>query len=354
MIAKFIYESLEPDKIKLYRGDSSAITKFDADKFDSKAIYGPGLYLTDNPRVAFTYTLKGDHSSIITRDIYASSNKQKHAILCFIIEHLVNQVNETNFTNDELHDVYEMLHIYEYGYGKEFIERYTQGDKLFWLSKEYVSTFTDEKRSEYEGDIINQKQRLEKNISKLNDIHKKFDKYIIKATAYFQEHRNEYDFLYDGEESWDVIYKPKNQGKISEFTVDSDIINKCYDANKPMDAEVISILRKMVNHWLRSQKMTEYAKIYHWEKGNNFKYYLASISGYQDKNNVTLAKFLYNNSKFRTNISHLEKDDWNVLISGLKSLGYRGIVYNGGEHLNSPIKHRAYVIWDLADVHRVK
>jgi hypothetical protein len=355
MITKFhtfINEAVD-NKIILYRGDSTYIDNFNYEKFEATAIYGLGLYLTDNKRVAYTYTLKGDNSSVVT-EVFPSSEKQRDAELCFVIEKLLNEVNGTNISDDELYDIFKTLSIYEFGYGKELIERYKQGDKLFWMRKDLADKLTPEEREEKikDGGYISN-SNMEERIKKLEDVHKKYDILINKALTYYKTVRKNYDFLYDGNEGWRVVSKEKNVGHISEFSVNPEVINNCYNANTPMSDEIISILRKMVNRYLKSEKMKNYLKKHYYYK-YNFKYFMSYITDHQNKNNITLANFLYENSVFRNKDTHFEPKDWNYFISEMKNLGYKGIVYDGGEHLNSPIKHKAYVMWNLNDVERIK
>jgi len=351
--SNFINEAID-NKIILYRGDSTYIDKFNFERFEETAIYGLGLYLTDNKRVAYTYTLKGDNSSVVV-EIFPSSEKQKDAELCFVIEKLLNEVNDTNISDDVLHDIFDTLKVNEYGYRKDMIDRYKKGDRLFWMRKDIADKLSPEKREEEikEGDFF--VDSIKDNIKKLEDIHKKYDVFINKALAYYKTVKNKYDFLYDGNEGWRVISKEKNVGHISEFLVDQNVIDNCYNANIPMSDEILSILRKMVNRYLKSEKIQNYLKIhYYYVKRYNFKSFLSYITDHQNKNNITLANFLYENSVFRNKETHFETKDWNYFITEMKNLGYRGIVYDGGEHLNSPIKHKAYVIWDLKDIERIK
>jgi hypothetical protein len=349
----FINEAIEK-KIILYRGDSTYIDKFNYEKFEDTAIYGLGLYLTDNKRVAYTYTLKGDNSSIVT-EIFPSSEKQKDAELCFVIEKLLNQVNETNIPDEELYDIFNTLKVYEYGYGKDMIERYKHGDKLFWMDKEKADKMSFEERKESIKEYDFLISNIKNNIKKLEEVHKRYDVLINKTLTYYETVKKQFDFLYDGGEGWKVIHKEKNVGHVSEFLVDQAVIEKCYIANIPMTDEIISILRRTINRYIKSEKIAEYLKNYYFFVDRfNFKYFMTNISDYHNKDNITLSNFLYDNSVFRNRDTHFETNDWNYFKSEMKKLGYKGIIYDGGEHLNSPIKHKAYVIWDLNDVERVK
>ena len=34
--------------------------------------------------------------------------------------------------------------------------------------------------------------------------------------------------------------------------------------------------------------------------------------------------------------------------------GYKGIKYSGGHYSGSPVKHNAYVFWDIKEIERIK
>lgn len=347
----FITEQLE-SYVKLYRGDSTYIDKFDYAKFDETAIYGLGLYLTDNKRVAYSYTLKGDADPVVT-ELFADSNKQKYAELCFIITELLNEVNQTNFSRQELYDAYNAMLSYD-THGKELENKYNQGDKLFWLNAEYVKSLTPREVEDRMEDFSYWVGRVEKNQHALNAIHKKFDGYIAKATAYYNAHKRDYEFLYDGKESWKVILKSKNKGHISEFLVNSKIVNNCYNANATIPDGVTKILKNVIRQYVKKPNVAEYLKnSKFYNKNNPFQFFIANIENNTNPDNITLANFLYDNSIFRTKETCIDASIWKYFIIEMQKLGYDGIVYDGGEHLNSPIKHKAYVIWNLDNVKRV-
>lgn len=349
----FLLESIG-DKVTLYRGDSIYIDEFNYDKFDNKAIYGIGLYLTDNKRVAYTYTLKGNNTAIVT-EIFPTTNRLKNAELCFIIEHLVNKVNNTHFSEDELRDAYDTIKQDQDIVYKDYIDRYKIGDDLFWISKEYAKKVrnNDEEYKSYSEYYKTNVDRVEKIIKKSKEIHDKYDKYIEKATSYYNLNKRDYDFLNDGD-GWRVVYNPSNEGHISEFEVSKSVIERCYNANTTMTNDILSIIKKMVNKYLKSEQVKNYL-IKHPYSSKYFTYkYIYTNAIYGDIE-LTLSNFLYNNRIFRDtrNNTAISADIWKYFITEMQKLGYKGIVYDGGEHLNSPITHNAYVIWNLEDVERL-
>ena len=53
--------------LRLYRGDSSKIDQFEVGKTSLMNLFGQGIYLTDNKRVAGDYTSKGNQGNVIFR-----------------------------------------------------------------------------------------------------------------------------------------------------------------------------------------------------------------------------------------------------------------------------------------------
>lgn len=343
---EFIRENINNEVI-LYRGDSQYIENFDADKFDPRAIYGIGLYLTDNKRVAYTYTIKGDHSSVIA-ELEPGSKKLKDAELYFVIVILCADMIPDE---QERYDLYNTLKWEKYY--KDLYDRYKRGIKLFWLSDEYISKMSDEKKMEYEQDIEEEIEKLEKSISELDLIHKKYDNTIEKTKEYFIKNRKKWNFLPDGDEYWKVISNEANKGYISIFSVDKNIIDSCYNANKEVNEDIKNILRRMVRKYLSSSKIKQYLEKHYYQK-ERFSWKNFAFDTTYAGDPFTLSNFFYNNTEFRDKETHFDIVVWEFFKTEMKKMGYTGIKYDGGEHLNSPIKHTSYVFWDLTDINRIK
>ena len=118
------------DSITLYRGDSSEIENFDSNKFDNKAIYGLGLYLTDNKDIAYSYTLKGGNNGVVA-ELYIELENEEDAKEYYIISKLLNEVNSTDFDEKELYDLYITLSSYK-KWNKDIFARYKSCDRFFF------------------------------------------------------------------------------------------------------------------------------------------------------------------------------------------------------------------------------
>lgn len=322
--------------IKLYRGDSTYIDEFIYDKFEETAIYGPGLYLTDNKDIAYTYTLKGDKTPVVS-ELFPSSDDIKDVELNFIILNLLNKVNNTNFKEHELYNLYEILK----DENSDIIKRYKEGIELFWLNDEYIKTLSEDEYKEQLNDNF-WKDNIKNKIKNINNIHTKFDKYLDKAKKEFNNIKHNLKFLQSSDIEWEVVDIDINKGSISEFLVKSDIIDNVYDANQKITDEVDKILKSVSRRY--SNRIKEDKKISFKDLKDN------AVYGEQE---YSLSNFFYNNKILRDKNLHLNSDEWYSFINKMQSLGYKGIKYNGGEHLKYPIKHKAYVIWDMKDVERI-
>lgn len=345
-----LYEEYN-NSIILYRGDSTYIKTFDSSFFDPRAIYGTGIYLTDNKDVAYSYTLKGETNSVIA-ELYGSDTLEE-AQFNFIITYLLNKTNNTSYDDSELYDVYSDLK-YEKKYDNVTINRYIKGEQLFWLNQDYVNKLSDTEKEEYLKDYDMYKNRIEKQIDKLKKIHIKYDKYIKKTTEQYNKIKHNLEFIPLSDDSWKVVDKTLNKGYVSEFKIKKSIINKCYDANKPITTEIETILKSLILRYKKTPKIIDYISKLRDSKWFTYSYFKKEAIRFNNPNNIySLSYFFYNNSIFRDKQYHIEKEDWDFFKTKMINLGYKGIVYDGGEHLDSPIKHKSYVLWNINDVERI-
>jgi hypothetical protein len=269
--------------------------------------------------------------------------------------YLLNKINNTNFDETELYNIYDTLksHII---YGEDLINRYKKGIELFWLSDKYIKELeSDPEQYNYRLSFAeNEIEKIKNRIDDIEKLHIKYDKYINKATGYFNKHESDYKFINNGED-WNVVDIKMNKGHISEYEVSKNVIDSLYNANIIIPDNVISILKRMIIRYKNSDKIKKYLNDHKYINSDKFKYKnIVLYSTHNGNYPLTLSNFLYEFSDFRHGETALDKNDWMFFINEMKKLGYKGIIYNGGEHLNSPIKHNAYVIWDLSDVKRIK
>ena len=77
---------LTDNTITLYRGDSSIIQQFSVDASDDMALFGIGIYLTDNKTIAADYTLKSSQHVLfkgLNRDDVCLSKEELISLNCY-------------------------------------------------------------------------------------------------------------------------------------------------------------------------------------------------------------------------------------------------------------------------------
>ena len=362
---KYLLNESNKNYIKLYRGDSEYIKDFNPDYFDVKNLFGLGLYLTDNIAVAINYsTTKKQYER--EYEIFTRSNKLSDAENYFIINILYNDVNNTNYTEKELYEIYKNHHSYKED--KKLLQKYYDTDDILVMlyNDKYLNSLTDEKKSELRLDNIERFENMLKTYEKNILFVEKHLPYIEKARLHFNKIKKDWIFInksVGNENSFSIIHKDDYTGNISEFEVSLNTVNSCYDANSNMNDDILKLLQDVVKKHKSSLKYKTYLKEIENEKPFllktfkskfDFKNMLSEIRFGNNENEYSLSYFLYNNSEIRNKEYGFDKNTWTYFMNSFKSLGYTGIMYNGWYFLKSPIKHKSYVIFDMENVKRIK
>lgn len=329
----------------LYRGDSQYIQNFEKEFFDPKAIYGLGLYLTDDIDVAKTYTLKDDvnNSVIFNEPCYFDNPDTETAHKWFIFGYLINKVNNLNISEQKLYDDFAEYEFYKQNIKNLYVDYINKKiDFKTFLDKFLWSGYYDNHIEEINDLEKYYKVKYEKHLS----LEKEYEIYLKKATDFFNKNKDNFYFIIDSENYVKVTDLTLNKGYISEFKINNNILKDLYDANTIMDKDIISVLRKFFNRYIKQDNVSKEIKDFN-QNQFTFKYFM--------KGNKRLSDFLYNNYTFRRQVTIVERKTWFYFINEMRKLGYKGIRYNGGEHSVTYHKdHNAYVIWNLDLVERIK
>jgi hypothetical protein len=73
-----------PNFVTLYRGDSEKIAQYDIQQTDALALFGQGIYLTDNKRVANDYKSKGNQDRSIIWSVQGRNLTKEQAIQTYV------------------------------------------------------------------------------------------------------------------------------------------------------------------------------------------------------------------------------------------------------------------------------
>ena len=83
----------KPGHVILYRGDSQKIKNLSTGKGDAGALFGQGIYLTDNRRVANDYMAKGNSNDVLLRYSGSAKTTRDEVVQLFIRRNLAPYVD---------------------------------------------------------------------------------------------------------------------------------------------------------------------------------------------------------------------------------------------------------------------
>lgn len=88
---KLWFETEEPT-MTLYRGDPADYGTHSLDKASTESLFGQGIYLTNNKRIAGDYTTKGSSDDIVFR--FSGTNPSKSKVIDYYIYRLAQYIDE--------------------------------------------------------------------------------------------------------------------------------------------------------------------------------------------------------------------------------------------------------------------
>lgn len=298
-----IESRIQGQTIKLYRGDSTPIEHFDMRKTDKNALFGQGIYLTDNPEIADSYKSKGDGSQI-----YNST---------------VNWKNDTPSTSQDA--------VREYG---------------------------DWKYRELYGEVGKPEPNLPMKINGAawNAFYKRYDAWydsIRKTPEYHAivdpiiQNPNQFLITKTGsssgkqEDNWSIVDLSKNKGVVVAFNVPVDWVNNCYDCEKEMSDELKKFLVQLSGVGSRPAKnLKERTRL----SNSNFSDYIGTVS---------LGWFCYNN---QYSLWDWSATTWKAFREYFIGKGISGLKYQGGNYVNNGLgnEHNAYVFWNIPALNKMR
>lgn len=336
------FENFNQNYTILYRGDSKKIDSFSEEFFDLYALFGKGLYLTDDYEIADTYTTKGDDKAILFKihfdnieygrgDYQKHNNPLQYCKNMFITEYLIPKLTD-KFDNDDLHRFSDC--ITDKSYNEVInVKNYEQLYKL-----------------RFSGEINKTSEWFDESYEIKNfELFSEIRKYYIEASKLFLTEFSDVKFIPSQLTKHDNVYKvvrPSHiEGGVTKFKVSNEILAKCFDTEikyEEIEKEIKSIIKKIITVFNKEQTNDRRK-----EKFDSFYNYIA-----QDFEE-TLCENMYPIKNRIRNLGdkYLEMF-WNLFISLLKKQGYKGFRYNGGVMTGNKF-HNAYSIWSLNDVEKI-
>lgn len=320
MRAKDLHPSYAPeiDEAVLYRGDSTPVALFDFDKTDKHALFGRGIYLTDNTAVAGDYTIKSS-SDVVFRP-----------------------KNEVYTEKDLVHDY--LLHI--------VINKLDWGGRVSnikerWLEKRRTEKLTQDEM--YAGYKTELKAESKKQMAAAKKLYRseRPSMRLVKLTT--------------GE---CMFVKPERAGEVSTFDIPNEYLERTIDGDAPLSDEVLNIIRELfVNRFGADRKLDmrnrrgEFLTFDTWVetyKTEGVKYAWENEIVGGDHQNPSL-DVIRNGTHFGLSFFSDDQSERDI-IKALMAVGIVGIRYDGGVKTGSNLRgggghqHTAYCLWDAKAV----
>lgn len=326
-------DSVGNNTVTLYRGDATNIQKFSYDATDANALFGPGLYLTNNPRVAKDYTIKGE--TIVFNGEHTNwPGDRKKVIQAWLMKRVGTDVIEdiktkyANLVGNTLHDWVESKGGYD---AVSFDEQRAYREKL---TSQYQDQYTNE---------IN---------------------YVLKTELEKAKKEHDYRVILDTHGHYSIV-KNSNERTITTFTVPKGLIDNTLNAEAPLPDNILNVVvglfekeygptRKLdfrfddsdmqlhtIRDWVSEfpKRKTRYA----WKD--------QTIGG--NGENPSLDIIINGTHAGLTYIHSNHKEFWEGMITFLRNEGYTGFNYQGGAR-TSGIPHRAFVFWDVDEINKYR
>lgn len=314
----------------LYRGDASEIEAYMLDKTDAGALFGRGIYLTDNRDVAGDYTVKGGSDSVIS-DRSQEYTSSRDAIAGYI--------------NDVVNKEFNWLEV-----SKDIKDKHSNNwwDAMRGLNRntpEY-DEMQERLQAAYKADLVAQYGKIVKEAKKLYRARSK-DFRMVKNTL------GSY-----------TIVKQNRPGKISRFDIPDEYLSKTLHGDRPLSDDEIAAIGKFIES--RSSHMdlrdVNYERVASKDDQHNFWEWVRIF-----KKTGSHYAWRDGNSRIGGKGVNPSLDEiWNGTFGGfdifyksggnfipyMQSKGYTGIEYDGGVRIGGKnrggggVRHQSYVLWD--------
>ncbi len=328
----------ESENVLLYRGDNAHVDHFSFDKTDDFALFGRGIYLTDNKTIATDYTKKGGEPIFPRKERDAKTFKSKSQLIrSYVIDLIYNELDFRKVAQKIRGDIQDQF---------------------------YASDKNEKLPEDYWKNLLKQETK------------KEFAEYLKKAISIWKQRKKGFVIFKDtlGNISF---HRKDNNASISVFSFPQSYIDKTLDGEAPLGDRELNVMRQIlidVNDkqgkedfservWdLRSNKSERSERPYLTFDNfvNDFKLHGARYAWSDDTHGASGQNpsfdFLFNG----THSGQIWRDHFGEMLSKFKQLGYVGFNYKGGERMGEHIrggggiKHKAYSFWDADYVNSVR
>lgn len=312
------------DEATLYRGDSSHVDEFSLEKSDKYALFGRGIYLTDNPEVAGDYTLKAASKHTVFHPDEDSPARTPKDLIAMYLRHLMDERLERAAKTEEIRTVWHNRYYNE----KIPIEQAQKG---------------------MEADI------------------RAFIKSLMKdAKAIYRDERDNMRIVKNTMGHYVLVSKDR-EGYVTTFEVPDDYIERTLHAERPLPDHVLKAIRDLFvqkigdpdrpldmrdangnfctfDEWVEAHKTIGVHYAWRGADGDVD----PTVGGTGENPSLDTIR-----NGTHLGISLFYQDDFSQkFIEKMNELGYVGLEYDGGNRVGMHVrgggglKHRAFVFWD--------
>lgn len=332
----------------LYRGDAAKIEEFSTEHTRNSfgLLFGLGIYLTDNPRIALDYTVKGawkpDGAGTVLLRTEAKSHQDavREYLLHLIYKRLGWARRREEIKDDFLHQ-HNANRIPQPESPRWFQDGSPNPEHEEWATKNRAAQAATQKQ--FETMIKNE-----------------FGVFLKKAKMIYRKEKDQLRVLEDTMGQW-VIMRDTHEGTITTFEIPDDYIARVIHGDQPLDDKSLEMVRAFVNEITEGQvsdfrnfdgdkwySFDDWLEIYR-TQGSRYAWREEHIGG---KGQNPSLDHIWNGTHGGLSIFNRDIDKF---IEMAKSAGIVGIEYDGGVRVTSSqvrgqggIRHQAFVFWDDA------
>lgn len=325
--------------VTLYRGDAAKIEKFEFAKTHDSALFGRGIYLTDDPEIAADYTIKGAEEIVwptrqMRREgtVFTDPRELTRACLRDIVMTELGWAEESERLKRE--------------FNSKFLNTWSRRDVLDGAREQGEAM-----KAAYQADM---KKRIQKLVDRARSIFKKRLSTIRMSK------------MTTGE----VVFVTKDRpGAVSRFEVPQSYLAKCINADRPMSDEIVDVMRGVFKSVMKGDKLD--LRIGREDKmPNTFDEFIEGFKKhgsryawtenyYGGKGENPSIDILLNGTHGGYHVLYGHQD---VIFAALRKAGYVGFSYDGGVRLSGTgprgggdgRRHNVYVLWDEDAVNRFR
>lgn len=330
--------SNEFDTVTLYRGDASKVAAFSTEHTRNSIglLFGMGIYLTNNPRIALDYTVKGGWKhdgtgTVILREEYPSKAEAIRAYLLLIM-------------NDQ------------FGWKEHAEQMKTQWANRFHSDNPYPRVARWDREGNEAQEHIDHAARANAIQEEYRSaLREEFGKFLNRAKKVYRGEMADIKVFEDTAGSWHVM-RHSHAGTISEFAIPQSYLDRVIHGDRPMDEKQLGIIRTIYQEIYGDRKVDlrdrneESMRFDDW-----IEYFKTTGTRYAWREDIVGGKGANPSLDEMLNGTHsgfhiiYKSDD---LIARMKAAGYVGIEYDGGVRIGANvrggggIRHQSYVFWD--------